>query len=113
MKFSELALLSAATLVAAQPHAHNHAHRHPARHGSPVEARDGLVVTETAPAPVVTVFKLDGKDIPASEVEKGLADGLYVLVGGELSTAAPTTSVAPAASSTPAPSTSEAYQTSR
>ena len=68
MKFSELALLSAATLAVAQPHAHNHAHRHPARHGSPVEVRDGLVVTETAPAPVVTIFKLDGKDIPASEV---------------------------------------------
>lgn len=103
MKFSAIALVGAATLAAAQ---HKHAHRHPARHGSPVEARNPDV-TETVPAAVVTVYELNGDDIPWDEVEAGLKDGKYVLVGDKISTVIP---VPPSTSSTPTPtpSTSEA-----
>src|SRR3954465_2984682 len=106
MKFSQIALLGAATLSVAQPHVHNHAHRHPARNGSPVEARDATTVTETAPGPVVTVYELNGEDIPYNEVEEGLKNGKYVLVGGEISTVEPTTSATPTPTPTPTPSPS-------
>jgi len=104
MKFSQIALLSAATLVAAHPRAHNHAaHHHQARHnGSPVEGRDVAVVTETAPAPVETVYELNGVDIPHKDVEEGLRNGRYVLVGGDVPKPAPP----PIPSPSPSPSTS-------
>lgn len=113
MKFSQIALLGAATLAVAQPHAHNHAHRHPARHGSPVEARDGdyVVVTETAPAPVKTVYELNGTPIPLDDVEEGLKDGKYVLIG-DTSSPVPTTSIAPSTSSTPTPTPTPTPSTS-
>lgn len=112
MKLYQIALLSAVTAATAQHH--NHVHRHPARHGSPVEARDPAAVTETVPGPVVTVYELNGQDISYYDVEQGLQDGKYVLVGASISTVIPaTTSAAPTTSSTPAPtfsSTSEAAE---
>ena len=102
MKFTRLALLSAVTLAAAQHN--NHGHRHPARHGSPVEARDVAAVTETVPGPIVTVYELNGVDISYDEVEQGLKDGKYVLVGDSISTVIPaTTSSTSTTSSTPTP----------
>lgn len=112
MKFYQIALFSAATVAAAQHH--NHLHRHPARHGSPVEARDAAAVTETVPGPIVTVYELDGQDISYDDVEQGLKDGKYILIGDTISTVIPaTTSAAPTTSSTPTPkpsSTSEAAE---
>lgn len=110
MKFSRIALLSAASLAVAQPH--QHAHRHPARHGSPVEARDA-VATVTMPGAMVTVYELNGKVISQEDVEAGIKSGKYVLVNGQVSsvisapvqTAAPATSAAPS-SAAPAPSSS-------
>ena len=111
MKFYQVALLSAATVAAAQHH--NHVHRHPARNGSPVEARDASV-TETVPGPIVTVYELNGQDISYGDVEQGLKNGKYVLIGDTISTVLPpTTTAAPSTSSTPKPSpssTSEAAE---
>jgi hypothetical protein len=101
MKFSHVALLGAAGLGAAQRHAHNHVHRHPVRHASPLEGRDAVVVTTTAPDAVVTVYELNGDHIPVGDVEAGLRDGRYVLI--ETTTAKPTTSTIPSTSSTPTP----------
>ncbi|KAH8602784.1 hypothetical protein B0O99DRAFT_679770 [Bisporella sp. PMI_857] len=96
MKLSSIALLGASTLVAAQPHVHKHAaHHHIARHASPIEVRDVTVVTETAPGPVETIYELNGQTIPYSDVEAGLRNGRYVLVGGDISSAIPTTSATP------------------
>ena len=109
MKFSQIALLSAATLAVAQPH--NHAHRHPARHGSPVEGRDAAAVTQTVPGPIVTVYELNGQDISYDEVEAGLKSGKYILIGDTISTVIPApTSTSTTPSSTPTHSTSEAAQ---
>jgi len=100
MKFSKVALLSAATVVAAQPH--NHIHRHAARNGSPVQGRDAAAVTETVAGPVITVFEMGGKVMDAAEVESGLAAGKYVIVGGVISSvveATPSTSAVATSSS--------------
>lgn len=102
MKFSRIALLGTATAVVAQHH-HNHARHHAARHASPLEARDDVVVTTTAPGPIVTVYELNGNHIPVNDVEEGLKNGKYILVGGEISTVKPTTSSIPSTSSTPIP----------
>ncbi|KAK2628262.1 hypothetical protein QTJ16_002908 [Diplocarpon rosae] len=95
MKFSHLALLSAATLGVAQPH--NHVHKHVARHGY-VEDRDSAA-THIIPGPVVTVYQLNGKLIPWEEVQAGIASGKYVLTGDEvdavLSSTFPTPSPVP------------------
>jgi len=107
MKFSNIALLGAATVAAAQPqHAHNHAHRHHAR-GSPVEKRD-TVVTTTAPGPVVTVYELNGVDVAYNDVVKGLEEGKYVLVSDTTITTSSTTSSS--TTPTPTPSTSSEYR---
>ena len=100
MKSTLLALVGAATLAVAQNHAHNHAaHHHPARHLSPLEGRDLAVVTETAPGPVETIYELNGVGLPYKDVEEGLKNGKYVLVGaGEVSSAAPSTVAAPVTS---------------
>lgn len=98
MKFSNLALLGAATLAVAQPqHAHNHAHKH--KRGT---------VTTTAPGPIVTVYELNGLDVSWEDVEKGIADGKYILVGEEVASAT-TTSIL---STSSVPSTSTAASTS-
>lgn len=86
MKFSQVALLGAATVAAAQHH--KHLHRHVQRRGSPVAGRD--VTTTVVDAPVVTVYKLNGQDVPWDEVEQGLEDGKYVIVSDS---AAPSSSV--------------------
>lgn len=104
MKFTNLALLGAATLVVAQPH--NHVHRHPARHGSPVEGRD-FATTTTVPGAIVTVYELNGDVISWADVEKGIEAGKYVLVGDKISTV-----IAPSTSSTPVPTTSSIKSTS-
>lgn len=100
MKLLQIALLSTgAVLALAQPH--NHVHKHPARHGSPLDRRDDGVTTTTVPGPVVTVYELDGQNVPWDEVEQGLADGRFVLVGDVISTV-----VAASTSSTSSSSTS-------
>jgi SUN family beta-glucosidase len=96
MKFSRIALLSAATLAVAQPH--NHAHHHRERRGSPVEGRDA-VATVTLPGAVQTVYELNGHPISWADVEAGIRSGKYVLVNGQVS------SVAQAPVATSAPST--------
>ncbi|KUJ22466.1 SUN-domain-containing protein [Mollisia scopiformis] len=98
MKFHQVVLLGAATLAVAQPH--NHVHRHPARHGSPLDRRDDAVTTTTVPGPIVTVYQLEGVDIPWSEVEEGLADGKYVLVGDVISTVMPASTTSSSSTST-------------
>ncbi|KAK0119193.1 hypothetical protein ONS96_012257 [Cadophora gregata f. sp. sojae] len=105
MKFSRLAILSAASLSVAQPH--NHVHKHPTRHGSPLEGRD-LATTTTVPGPTVTVYELNGDFIPWNEVEAGMKSGKYVLVGDKITTAiTPTsTSTSTTPTSTPIPTTS-------
>ena len=109
MKFSQIALLSAATLAVAQPH--NHAHRHRERRGSPVEGRDA-VATVTLPGPVQTVYELYGSPISWDEVEAGIKSGKYVLVNGQVSVAsAPVATAAPSAPSA-APSSAAATSSS-
>ena len=99
MKSTLIALLGAATLATAQHHGHNHAaHHHPARNLSPVEGRDVAVVTETAPGPVQTVYELNGVNLAYKDVEEGLKNGKYVLVGGQVSSAEPSPSEAPVTS---------------
>lgn len=80
MKFSTITLLGAATVAAAQHHNH---HRHHARHGSPLDARAPAVV-ETVVGPVVTVYELNGEKVSWDEVNQGLKDGKYVLVGEKI-----------------------------
>jgi hypothetical protein len=101
MKFSRIALLSAATLIAAQPH--NHLHRHKNRQGSPVQGRD--VVTTIVAGPVTTEYVLNGVAIPYDVVEAGIANGIYVLIGETISTVLPAPS-----SASPTPSSSEAAE---
>ncbi|PVH85864.1 glycoside hydrolase family 132 protein [Cadophora sp. DSE1049] len=103
MKFSRLALLSAASLSVAQPH--NHVHKHPARHGSPLEGRD-YATTTTVPGPTVTVYELNGDFIPWDEVEAGIKSGKYVLVGDKITTAITPTTTSTTPTSTPIPTTS-------
>lgn len=95
MKVSRIALLSAATLVVAQPH--HHAHRHAARHGSPIEVRAPQVV-EYVPGPTVTVYNLNGQPISAAEVEAGILSGKYVIVGGAISSVVQAPPVIPSTS---------------
>jgi hypothetical protein len=101
MKFSRIALLSAVTLTAAQPH--NHLHRHKHRQGSPVQERD--VVTTVVEGPVTTEYVLNGTPISWDEVEAGLANGVYVLIGDSI-----TTVIAAPSSASPTPSSSEAAE---
>ncbi|KAH7417320.1 hypothetical protein BKA64DRAFT_297242 [Cadophora sp. MPI-SDFR-AT-0126] len=103
MKFSRLALLSAASLSVAQPH--NHVHKHPARHGSPLEGRD-FATTTTVPGPTVTVYELNGEFVPWDEVEAGIKSGKYVLVGDKITTAITPTTTSTTPTSTPIPTTS-------
>lgn len=103
MKFSRIALLGAATTAVAQRHAHRHAAHHAVRNAAPIDARSDVFVTTTAPGPIVTVYELNGEDIPAADVEQGLKDGKYILIGGEVSTVAPTTPSTSTTSSTPTP----------
>lgn len=95
MKLLGIALLSASALAAAQPHQHKH--RHPARH----EKRDVPTVTTTVSGPIVTVYDLNGHNVPYSEVEAGLVDGKYVIVGATIESVI-SSSAAPSASSTEA-----------
>jgi SUN family beta-glucosidase len=103
MKFSRFALLGTASLALAQHH--NHAHRHPLKRGSPVERRDTVTVVASEAA-VVTVYDLDGMQLPWAVVEAGLEAGIYVLMGDAISTVVPAASSTPTA--TPSPSSSAA-----
>lgn len=103
MKFSRIALLSAATLAVAQRH--NHAHRH--KRGSPVDAYEPIATT-VVPGPVVTVYQLNGETISQDDVEEGIKEGKYILVGGQISSVPSATPVAPSASSSSAAPTKSA-----
>jgi hypothetical protein len=95
MKFSAITIIGAtAVVVAAQPHAH--VHRHAARHGSPIEKR--VDATDVVEGPAVTVYRLNGADIPAANVEEGIRNGIYILVSDS--------STSPSATPTPTPSPS-------
>lgn len=98
MKFSTITLLGAATIATAQHH-HHHRHNH-ARHGSPVEERAAAVV-ETVAGPVVTVYELNGKKITADDVNKGLKDGKYVLIGEKITSVKPSSTTTTKAAPTP------------
>lgn len=101
MKFSTLALTSALALgTAAELHAGHHGHLH-ARHGSPVEVRDPAAVVETVAGPVVTIYELNGHDIPFSQVQAGMKDGKYVLIPPSSSAAPPTTTTTVAPTTSP------------
>ncbi|KAI9673350.1 MAG: hypothetical protein M1829_004117 [Trizodia sp. TS-e1964] len=93
MKFSHvaLAIATAGSLVAAQPH--NHKHRHIAK-----RAPDTVTVT----GPVVTVYELNGKPISEVDVQKGIADGSLVWADGGQPSLAPL----PSTSTSVRPSTS-------
>ena len=71
----------AASLVAgaaAQPHQHQHRHLHAKKH----ERRDASgTVTSVVPGPTVVEYVLDNKKMDAQKAEKGISDGLYVVVG--------------------------------
>jgi SUN family beta-glucosidase len=101
MKFTKIAFFGTIAIVNAQPHRHAHAHFHAdKRVPSPIEKRADATAWVTGPT--VTVFDLDGTDIPWDEVEAGLLAGYYVLVSDS---ATPTsTSIAP--TSTPTSSSS-------
>ncbi|RDL34542.1 Uncharacterized protein BP5553_07670 [Venustampulla echinocandica] len=103
MKFTQIALLSAATLAVAQRHNHARHHEHVARRGSPIEAR-GATYTTTVEPPTVTVYMLDGKPISSDDVKAGVASGKYFLVGDTV-LEAPSSVAAP-----PPPPTSSAAQ---
>ncbi|KAL3423743.1 Secreted beta-glucosidase sun1 [Phlyctema vagabunda] len=106
MKFTGIALLSAAGLAAAQHHAHQHVHA--AKRASPVE-REAAAAVEYAAA-VETVGELNGQLMSWTEVEAGIKAGKYVIVGEAIQSvvpsALPTTSAAPSATPTPTPSPS-------
>ncbi|KAL2122453.1 hypothetical protein VTJ04DRAFT_2908 [Mycothermus thermophilus] len=72
--------------VAAQPHghSHNHFHFHAKKHAakSQVEKRSTVVVTEVVEGPTEIVYVTpDGKKIDGKDAEKGIKDGLFVVVG--------------------------------
>lgn len=68
--------------VAAQPHNHGHAHLHAKKHHQvQAEKRDTVIVTEVVQGPTVVVYELEGKKIDASEAEKKISAGDYVVMG--------------------------------
>lgn len=79
MKLSQFAILGTITVVSAQRH--RHAHRHADKHlGSPIEIRAPNLVTTWVPGPTETIYMLNGKELSADAVSKGLAAGYYILV---------------------------------
>lgn len=70
--------------VAAQPR-HHHAHRHlhaKKHHHSPLAKRENtVVVTEYVEGPTEVVYVMDGKEVDPEKAEKGIEDGLYVVLG--------------------------------
>ncbi|TVY47121.1 Secreted beta-glucosidase [Lachnellula occidentalis] len=96
MKFSQIALLSAASIAVAQPH--NHARHHHEQRGSPVEGRD-VVATVNVPGAVETIYLLNGTPISGADVQAGIASGKYILVNGQVSSIASAAPVETAAAS--------------
>ncbi|KAK3372535.1 hypothetical protein B0H63DRAFT_527371 [Podospora didyma] len=94
--FMRTAVAAAVVVVAvAQPHNHQHGHRH--RHvknaASPIDKRaPAVVVTEVVEGPTEYKYVLDGQQVDPEEAEKGIEQGLYVVVG---STTPSFTSAAP------------------
>ncbi len=100
MKFIEVALFGAVAVASAQPH--RHAHRHADKHlGSPVERRAPDAVTTVVTVATETIYELNGHELSADDVAKGLKAGYYILVS-ETATPTPKTST----SAAPSPSTS-------
>lgn len=64
--------------VAAQQH-HEHRHLHK-KHASPVQARDAAY-TEVVQGPTMTIYEMNNQVLNPTEAAKGIADGLYVIVG--------------------------------
>ncbi|KAI9845015.1 MAG: hypothetical protein M1837_005159 [Sclerophora amabilis] len=96
MKISSvfIALATAGSLVAAQPHRQRHHHSH-------VERREA----KPAGGPTVIEYELNGKRISKEEVDKGIADGTLVWVDGRPSAKAADAPApkSPAAPTAPAP----------
>ncbi|KAJ3947693.1 Sperm-associated antigen 4 protein [Colletotrichum fioriniae] len=88
---------SLAAGVVAQPH--NHRHRH-VKKDTALDQRDVVVVYESGPT--VVAYELGGKPISEEEAKKGIADGLFVVVGETTPSSTPlpsaSTSKAPVAS---------------
>ncbi len=94
MKISSIALTiaTAGSIVAAQPHKHQHRH---------LEKRDAATLTKAVPGAVVTLYKLGDKHIDYDEAIKGIAEHRYVVDGGALKEAAPSTTPTSSPTSTP------------
>ncbi|KAL2269787.1 hypothetical protein VTJ83DRAFT_1971 [Remersonia thermophila] len=77
--------------VAAQPHHHGHHHFHAKRHAKSVaEKRDTVVHTEYVEGPTVVEYVLpDGKKVDSKEAEKGIEEGVYVVMGSTKPTFTP------------------------
>ncbi len=118
MKLSQLAILGTVTIVYAQKH--RHAHRHADKHlGSPVEIRAPNMVTTVVAGPTETIYELNGHELDAAAVAKGIADGYYILVPeSTTSSTSSSTSTSSSSSSTEAaqffqkPTTSSSVHTS-
>ncbi|KAL2018888.1 hypothetical protein VTK56DRAFT_313 [Thermocarpiscus australiensis] len=69
--------------VAAQPHNHGHHHLHAKKHAhSPAEKRGNtVIVTEVVQGPTVVEYVMDGQKVDPAQAEKGISDGLYVVMG--------------------------------
>jgi hypothetical protein len=77
MKFTYFLGLTALTVaVSAKPHNHAHAAHH--LHKRATETKTAVV-----PGPTVVIYVLNGKEIPASQVESGLANGSLVFIDDE------------------------------
>ncbi|KAK4117292.1 glycoside hydrolase family 132 protein [Canariomyces notabilis] len=81
--FITTAVAAAAVVgVAAQPHNHGHHHRHAKKHDhAAIAKRDTVVVTEVVEGPTVVKYVLDGQEVDASKAEKGISDGVFVVMG--------------------------------
>jgi hypothetical protein len=73
--------LAASVAVGVSASQHGHAHHHMKKHVQEVAKRDAVTVTVAAPGPTVTVYEIDGEQIPNEEAAEGLRNGEYVIVG--------------------------------
>ncbi|MCJ1306718.1 hypothetical protein MMC25_000361 [Agyrium rufum] len=95
MKFSHaaIAITTASSFVAAQPHKHHN------RHGG---ARRAVDVVEV-PGPTVVVYKFNGETLTTDQVCEGIKDGSLEWADGSNAPAPCGGSVAPSSSATPTP----------
>ncbi|KAH8885155.1 SUN-domain-containing protein, partial [Thozetella sp. PMI_491] len=78
----------------AQPHQHQHQHQHLHRHvkkhdAAGLEKRAIATVTTVVPATVTSYVLEDGEAVEASKAQKGIQDGLYIVMGSSTPTFSP------------------------